>query len=278
MGKPPRVFLSSTWLDLESEREAVEKALYRMQDTAFAGMEYFGSRPETPKDVSLAEVDRSDVYIGIFAHRYGSGITEAEYRRARYRDIPCLVYLKDESVPVVPFHMEIEPENVAKLEGLKRELKAHHTVSSFQNPDHLATQVVADLHKLFNRMPTAKDQQSTEPKSKYEIHIGEGQGIVIGDQLQVTQCFGSGGGEDTMSTAEASVDTDAFAQQLYQLLIGHFDLEELRTLCFDLGVEYDDLRGEGRSAKSRELVRLMQRRGQLNRFHTIIQRSQGILS
>lgn len=82
MIKSVRVFLSSTWQDLQPEREAVEKALHRMQDAAFLGMEYFGSRPDTPRDVSLAEVDRSDIYVGIFAQRYGSGITEAEYRRA----------------------------------------------------------------------------------------------------------------------------------------------------------------------------------------------------
>ena len=88
MNQSVRVFISSTWEDLQPEREAVEKALHRMQNTAFAGMEYFGSRSETPKEISLAEVDRSDIYIGIFAHRYGSGITEAEYRRARQRGLP----------------------------------------------------------------------------------------------------------------------------------------------------------------------------------------------
>lgn len=73
MSKLFRVFISSTWVDLQLEREAVEKALHRMQSTTFSGMEYFGSRPETPKDVSLNEVDRSEVYIGVFAHRYEIG-------------------------------------------------------------------------------------------------------------------------------------------------------------------------------------------------------------
>jgi len=127
--KPTRIFISSTWEDLQPEREAVEQALHRMQDTSFAGMEYFGSRPETPKEVSLAEVDRSDVYIGIFAHRYGSGITEAEYRRALERDIPCLIYFKDDSVPVPPAHIEREAEKIAKLEAVKREIKSYHTIS-----------------------------------------------------------------------------------------------------------------------------------------------------
>ena len=62
-----RVFVSSTWLDLQPERLAVEKALQRMRQTKLNGMEYFGSSNETTRDVSLKEVERSDVYIGIIS-------------------------------------------------------------------------------------------------------------------------------------------------------------------------------------------------------------------
>jgi hypothetical protein len=72
-------------MHLLPERQAVEKTLHRLQDAAFPGMEYFGSRSGSPTDASLAEVDQSDIYVGIFAYRYGSGITEAEYRRAGTR-------------------------------------------------------------------------------------------------------------------------------------------------------------------------------------------------
>jgi CheY-like chemotaxis protein len=50
------------------------------------------------------------------------------------------------------------------------------------------------------------------------------------------------------------------------ILILHFDLEELRTLCFDLRVDFDGLRGEGKLAKARELIQYLQRRGQLDRL------------
>lgn len=166
--RPIRIFVSSTWEDLQPEREVVEQALHRMRDTAFAGMEYFGSRPETPREVSLAEVDRSHVYIGIFAHRYGSGITEAEYRQARKRDIPCLIYFKDDSVPVPPAYIERDPERIAKLEDLKRGLKAHHTVSTFKSPDHLATQVVTDLHNLLGSTPTVREEEPSYTRNKFE--------------------------------------------------------------------------------------------------------------
>jgi len=145
-GKEIRIFISSTWQDLQPEREAVERALHRMQDTSFVSMQHFGSRPDTPERVSLAEVDRSDIYVGIFAHRYGSGIAEAEYRRAKEHNLPCLIYFKDDNVPVPPAHFERDPILITKLEAFKNRLQAQHIVSYFIGPDHLATQVVADLH------------------------------------------------------------------------------------------------------------------------------------
>ena len=77
------VFISSTSLDLEPERKAVEAAIQRVAEAKFVGMEYFGSGDEPSRVASLQEVQRSRVYVGIFGARYGSGITEAEYRRAR---------------------------------------------------------------------------------------------------------------------------------------------------------------------------------------------------
>jgi len=53
----------------------------------------------------------------------------------------------------------------------------------------------------------------------------------------------------------ASVQVDL--SKLHQLLTEHFNLEDLRTLCFELNVDYDDLPGEGKTAKARELVILL---------------------
>jgi len=145
---PVKIFLSSTWLDLQPEREAVEKALHRMKDTTFIGMEYFGSRPDTAKNISLKEVDESDIYVGIFAHRYGSGITEDEYQSARSKQISCLVYLKADDVPVLPAQMETDPDGIVKLARLKDELRENHIISEFKSPENLATQVIVDLHNI----------------------------------------------------------------------------------------------------------------------------------
>lgn len=146
-----RVFVSSTWRDLQPERKAVETALQWLRETKFVGMEYFGSQPDTPKEVSLAEVDRSDVYIGIFGGYYGSGITEAEYRRAQERGLPCFIYFKGEA-HISPECWETDPEKAERLARLKEELRQNHIISPpFATPDSLAAKVTADLHNwLFN--------------------------------------------------------------------------------------------------------------------------------
>jgi hypothetical protein len=51
--------------------------------------------------------------------------------------------------------------------------------------------------------------------------------------------------------------------QLHQTLSKRFDEEELRTLCFYMGIDYDDLRGEGKAAKARELLAYLDRHDEI---------------
>lgn len=140
------VFVSSTWLDLQPERSAVEKAIQRLHETKFIGMEYFGSRDETTRRASLDEVDRSQVYVGIIGGRFGSGITADEYFRARERGLPCFIYCKNPAA-IPPLWCEQEAEPKAKLAGWLAELRRNHIVTEFNTPDELAAKVTADLHR-----------------------------------------------------------------------------------------------------------------------------------
>ncbi|HEX7313017.1 MAG TPA: DUF4062 domain-containing protein [Pyrinomonadaceae bacterium] len=220
-----RVFISSTSRDLQSERGALERALHQLVDAEFNGMEYFGSRPDAPKQVCLQEVSRSDVYVGVFADRYGfidpeteTSMTEVEYRQARKDNIPCLIYLKDGSGPAAAEQSGEESDRRDKLEALRQELQREHIVTFYKNPDHLATRVILDLHNLIreSRLPSPTSEPSPN--------------------------------------------------ELRLVLSLQFDLEELRDLCFAVGVDFDNLRGEGKGAKARELVLYMQRRGGLGRL------------
>ena len=55
-------------------------------------------------------------------------------------------------------------------------------------------------------------------------------------------------------------------QDLHRFIVDHYDLNELKTLCFNLGVNFDALPGDGTVAKARELVVYLGRRGKLERL------------
>ena len=94
-------------------------------------------------DTSLEMVDRADIYIGIFAHRYGyipegneHSITRMEYERAVEKGIPLLIFIVSEDVPVLPKDIDMG-EVGAKLLAFKEELLRDHVVKFFESPENL---------------------------------------------------------------------------------------------------------------------------------------------
>jgi len=78
--------------------------------------------------------------------------------------------------------------------------------------------------------------------------------------------------EEVIETAQRigiqEVDAALGAEQkhpakLTQMLTTRFNREELRTLCFNLGIDYDDLPAEGRVNKARELVKYLDRHNRI---------------
>ena len=64
------IYLSSTFSDLKTYREAVYRALRQMQYNVIA-MEDYVAKDQRPLDRCLADVAKCDLYIGLFAWRYG---------------------------------------------------------------------------------------------------------------------------------------------------------------------------------------------------------------
>lgn len=62
---------------------------------------------------------------------------------------------------------------------------------------------------------------------------------------------------------------------LRHALIDYFDMEELRTLCFDLGVDFDALPGKGKGGKARDLIIYWQRRDELHRLVEAVRYERG---
>ena len=62
---------------------------------------------------------------------------------------------------------------------------------------------------------------------------------------------------------EIHISRPKHLRQLHEKLTDAFDDEELRTLCFHLNVDYEDLPGRGRANKARDLISLLERNGRI---------------
>lgn len=70
-------------------------------------------------------------------------------------------------------------------------------------------------------------------------------------------------GAEAVDGALARATKRKHLTELLQVLVDRFDTNELRTLCFHLGVDYEDLPGEGKTNKARDLVRYLDRRNRV---------------
>lgn len=64
------------------------------------------------------------------------------------------------------------------------------------------------------------------------------------------------------------MDTDKL--KLYEFILDHYSLSELKDLCFYLAVVYDDLDGSARKDKARELVEYLARRVRLDDLRAVL--------
>src|SRR5215210_3785663 len=96
------VYISSTYQDLKDHREAVHQVLEKMRYKVIA-MEDYVARNNRMVDQVRQDVAVCDIYIGIFAWRYGYvppqgnpdglSVTELEYREAVAKGKKPLLFL-----------------------------------------------------------------------------------------------------------------------------------------------------------------------------------------
>ena len=165
------IFISSTYQDLADHRRAVWQVLGEFP-VGIRGMEEFGARPEAPLRTCLAEVERSDIYVGIVAFRTGTldtqsgkSFTQIEYEHALQNEKEILIYLADEQAVIFPYcDIDIDPVQCEKLRAFKVTLCEQHTVSIFSTPEDLAEKLRRDFARYFK--PRQTDVE--EPKGEFD--------------------------------------------------------------------------------------------------------------
>jgi hypothetical protein len=141
-----QVFVSSTFRDLEPERQKVLQALLEMK--AFpAGMELFPSADDDQWEFIKREILSSDYYVVIIAGKYGSlapdGIsyTEKEYDFAVESGKPVMAFLYKHLGQLTGTHLELDPVPRERLAAFRAKAERGKLVNFYSNPDELKSQV-----------------------------------------------------------------------------------------------------------------------------------------
>ena len=145
-----KVYVSSTYLDLQDYREQVRIALRSVGHEDVA-MEYYTAGEERPVNKCLADVAKCDIYAGIFGFRYGSvpggcdkSVTEEEYRKAIELGKPCLIFVLKDDAPWPTNRVEFA--QITRVMALRKELADHHQIGWFTDKNDLAKQVTAAIY------------------------------------------------------------------------------------------------------------------------------------
>lgn len=163
--------ISSTSLDLPQHRAQVAEACLR-QSVFPIDMKHLPAREITPLAVDQEMIDAADVYIGIYAYRYGSvaegqtkSYTELEFDRAVDRGIPCLIFLMSAEHDVRPRDVETSPGAQEKLAAFKARASKGRICKEFKSAEDLRSQVIDALSQW-----KEEAHQKSEKKPAPDFH------------------------------------------------------------------------------------------------------------
>ena len=158
-GTPARkrsIFLSSTAIDLPEHRRQAAEACRRL-GYEVVGMEEWPAQDADAETTCLNKVDQADLFIGIYAFRYGwqppgyeVSITELEYERAKEREKPRLLFFMGEDHPL-PARLIERGEGGAKLEAFKQRVGGERVGNFFTTENDLRGLII---HALSEREET----------------------------------------------------------------------------------------------------------------------------
>ncbi|MDK9707434.1 MAG: DUF4062 domain-containing protein [Desulforhopalus sp.] len=153
-----QVFISSTYLDLELERNEVMQALLELECMP-AGMELFPAANDTQWDWIKKVILESDYYIVMVGGRYGTispatgySYTEMEYRFALENDIPTIGFIRNKAEEIPHKFCETDTEKTKKLESFKNLVKTK-LCKFYDSPSDLGAKVSRSITQLKKQYP-----------------------------------------------------------------------------------------------------------------------------
>ena len=198
-----QVFVSSTFKDLEEERQEVMHALLEL-DCMPSGMELFPAANESQWNLIQKVIDDCDYYILILGGRYGSigpdgfSYTEMEYRYALSTKKPIIAFVHREPGKIASEKSEISLEGKKKLIDF-RSLVEQRLCKMWSSPQELGSVVSRSLIHLIKTTPAIgcvranelADREATLELLKLRRHVEE-----LQSQLESARSSAPKGAED----------------------------------------------------------------------------------
>lgn len=149
-----KVFVSSTYEDLKEYRKAASDAILKMEHQPVM-MEHILATTNPPKRECLDRVEESDIFLGIYAYRYGFipkgdniSITEQEYHHAILKGKEVYCFIIDENFE---WPSKLKEDSI-QLQDFLSKIKRDYTVKFFKTPKDLevaVTQVLAKVQQKY---------------------------------------------------------------------------------------------------------------------------------
>jgi tetratricopeptide (TPR) repeat protein len=175
-----KAMVSATARDLTDQRLAAEAACIT-QEVFPVWMKHLPARDADGFRVSMEMVDKADIYIGIYAWRYGwvpdfdnprqVSITELEFDRALERKASgklkeILIFIMDESVKVSPADIEMSDVAQQKLKAFRERASKKRVVGFFKSTEDLQRQISEALAAFkLRHITNAPPPESFKPHS-----------------------------------------------------------------------------------------------------------------
>lgn len=192
-----KIFLSSTYADLVDHRRKAAEAIERLGQQGVR-MEVFGARSLEATRASLDEVAEAEVFVGLYAHRYGyvpreadKSITEQEFDYAQDQRKHMLCFVVEDDYPWNPKHIEGEPGR-GKLLSFKLRVRESFVVDAFSSPEDLAFKIASSLGRLLltlriqeelERVPGGRVVSTEEGRSQVARRASRLQPLIAGSYV-----------------------------------------------------------------------------------------------
>jgi len=216
--KREQVFVSSTYVDLIGERQAVIQTLLEA-DCIPTGMELFPAYNDERWALIKRVIDACDYYIVIVGGRYGStddaGIsyTEREFDYAESAGIPILGFVHSDPGAIAAAKSELREEAQAKLTAFKTKVQ-RRMCKSWRTGDELGAQVAKSLIQVRKTHPAegwVRARDALTPEARAETAELKQRVAVLEHELAEARAAPLAGSEDLAQGRDAvklDFDTD----------------------------------------------------------------------